>query len=327
MNLMMLCAGEGTRLRPYTETLPKPVIPFLNVPLVSFFLEWAREVPFETLCVNTHHLPAKIETLFQTLPLPAKELKISPEPRALLGSGGGLGHAAKFLKGRGPVLLMNGDEIFLPSQNGVLADSFESHRDSGRLATVVVMEHPEVGTKFGGVWVDDKNRVLGFAKTKRPDAARGFHYIGALWLDDRVFKYLPEDKESNILYDALTQAMKDGEEVALHVAKGFWHESGNPADYLKATFAALEILQGSTSEAAFLQKVLNRMSPGWKLEMRGATPILLGAGAALPVSATVEGFAVLAPGTKVADRAKLKEAVLAPQKQIALTGDLSGLIF
>lgn len=327
MNLMMLCAGEGTRLRPYTATLPKPAIPFLNVPLVSFFLEWAREVPFETLCVNTHHLPAKIEELFKNLPLPAKELKISPEPQALLGSGGGLGHAARFLKGRGPVLLMNGDEIFFPSQNGVLKDAFESHRNAGRLATVVVMEHEEVGSKFGGVWVDDRNRVLGFAKKKRPDAARGYHYIGALWLDDRVFKYLPEDRDNNILYDALTQAMSDGEEVALHVAKGFWHESGNPADYLKATFAALEILQGSTNESAFLQKVLNRLSPGWRLEMRNATPVLLGAGAVLPSSCSVEGFAVLAAGAKVADGATLKEAVLAPQKQIALAGDLSGLIF
>lgn len=63
MNVMLLAAGEGTRLRPYTEILPKPAIPFLTIPLAAHALSFLRGFTIDKLVVNTFHLPHKIHEL------------------------------------------------------------------------------------------------------------------------------------------------------------------------------------------------------------------------------------------------------------------------
>lgn len=307
MNLMLLCAGEGTRLRPHTLVLPKPAVPFLTVPMAAYGLEWAKEIAPDRLIVNTYHLPGKIHDLFHAV-APKADLRFSDEAPTLMGSGGGIMKARKLIDGD-DFLAMNGDEIFLPSRDGQLREARERHVGSRALATLVVMKYPGVGSVFGGVWADGDGRVRGFGKTPIEGATAGWHYIGAIFLSRRVFDYLPPEGPSNLLYDALAAAIAKGESVRVAPVEGWWHETGNEADYLKATGESLAFLGGTfTGQKSFLEAVLRARSPKAVFEKTPHGALLSFDG--LPLSAEIEGFAVLGRGAKLAAGTKNKNAVL-----------------
>ena len=179
MNLLLLCAGEGTRFRPHTLTTPKPAIPFLGIPLACYSLSWAEELSIQKLVANTYHLPEGIHQLIKGIRHGISNVAFSDEFPKLMGSGGGIAAAANHLQGYDEFLVMNGDEVFLPKRTGFLKEALEQHRSENRLATLFVMEHPEVGKKFGGVWATAENRILGFGKTPVSGAKKGWHFLRA----------------------------------------------------------------------------------------------------------------------------------------------------
>lgn len=261
MNVMLLAAGEGTRLRPYTLTLPKPAIPFVTVPLAGHALNFLGNLAINKLVVNTFHLPGEIHHLFHSLRHRAKSLDFSDETGSILGSGGGLGKAREHFLGDDSFVMMNADEIILPVESDIMKKAITLHRQHRHLATLMVMDHPEVGTKFGGVWTDSQNRVLGFGKSKIPGAVKAWHFVGVQILSDKVFDFIPAQGESNILYDALTAAIKKGHSVQALPFDCTWFETGNPADFFAASKRCLQYLAGpATYQKAILETALKRYS-------------------------------------------------------------------
>lgn len=236
MNVMMLAAGLGTRLRPYTESTPKPAIPFLKVPLAVYSLSLLENEKIDNLVVNTHHLPKQVEGLFQKINWPANKLIFSDETQKILGSGGAIRKAIAHLKGQGHFIVMNADEVILPHQKNLTKDLMETHRKTNSIATLLTMNHAEVGKKFGGAWVNQNSQVVQFSKTQIPDT-KGLHYLGVAVISDKIEQYFDQDQssEENILYETLTRAMKDNQVVTCHNCQAHWFETGNPEDFLKAT--------------------------------------------------------------------------------------------
>lgn len=308
MKVMLLCAGEGTRLRPHTLKLPKPAIPFLTVPMGAYSVEWAREVSPERLVVNTFHLPERIHSTFKAMDHGFSDLRFSDEQPMLMGPGGGIKKAEPLLSG-GDFLVMNGDEIFLPSSEGQLLRGLESHRGHRPLATILVMKYPGVGTKFGGVWADARGNVVGFGKDPRP-GTEGWHFTGSIFFSPEIFRFLPADRPSNILYDGLTAAIAQGLSVRIETIDGWWHETGSPDDYLKATADAIPSLTEDRGYASlFLRKILKRHSPkASATRMNGA--VFLSADGTPPANFSLEGFGILGHGSSFAAGSKNKNAVL-----------------
>lgn len=241
MKAMILAAGEGTRLRPFTLRLPKPAIPFLGVPLVDHGLRVLEELGPVDLVVNHHHLSEEILRLFQRPVLAGRKIEFSDERSGLLGSGGGVHKARAFLENQDHFAVMNGDELILTHRDGQVKEAWEEHEASGRLATILAIRHPEVGRKFGGIWCENGN-VRQFSKTPI-EGLEGWHYVGILFLSKRVFPYFkPEIVEENLLYETLTLAMSRGEEVRVHPLRADWFETGNPADFLEATERCLDAI-------------------------------------------------------------------------------------
>lgn len=233
---MILAAGLGSRLMPFTATQPKPCIPFLSVPLGAYSLSLIDHLKLDRLVVNTHHLPQAIEKFFKSQHSTWKELVFTHEPQ-LLGSGGAIHNAEKYLKGTGNFFVLNGDEVILPHHLGLLDDMLAFHKFHKGIATLLTMEHPEVGSKFGGAWLNEGTKVQCFSK-KNPGshAPHGQHFMGVLLLSDRIFNYFKSEiVDENILYETLTSAMGAGEEVHAFNSKAEWFETGNPEDFMKAT--------------------------------------------------------------------------------------------
>src|SRR4051812_47310172 len=114
LNTMILTAGEGTRLRPYTANRPKPLIPFLGCPLVNFSLGLLEDIEIKNLVYNTYYLADQMDAFFKNEKFKADKICSSPEGSLLLGSGGGIHNAEKSLRGTDDFIVTNGDEIILP---------------------------------------------------------------------------------------------------------------------------------------------------------------------------------------------------------------------
>ncbi|QDK39438.1 sugar phosphate nucleotidyltransferase [Bdellovibrio sp. NC01] len=321
MNLMLLAAGEGTRLRPYTHQLPKPAIPFLNLPLASHSLSFLNDIAIDKLVVNTFHLPEKIHCLFHKIPHGAKELIFSDEVGEILGNGGGLGKARQHFHGGGDFIMMNSDEVILPKDADVLKKAIAQHKASGALATLMVMDHPGVGTQFGGVWVDSKeNKVRGFGKTAIPNTDKAWHFIGVQILSERIFQYIPSTGASNILYDGVAAGIAQGELVQVCPFECSWFETGNIKDFLEASEKCLGYLMSSepSSEKAALERAFQRYANGKMITQDFAGAHLhFSNDARIDNNSKFEGFVCFAEGSRLPKECKLKNVIVGEGVSVA----------
>lgn len=243
-----LTAGLGTRLRPYTEKMAKPAIPFVGVPLGLHSLRHLEELPIKKLYMNLHHAPHSLlamDTSMMKLPLP----DFVDETKLILGSGGAVANVIRDVK-TPQIILLNGDEVYLPQRSDVLREAFAEHEKRDRLATLVTMSHPEVGKSLGGAWTGEDNLVRQFSKT--PIAGlTGHHYVGYLFMNRRVERYFESPvREENILYETLTRGMAAGEDVAVFDHPAHWFETGRTDLFLHSTGEVLDLLEQKKEDPA-----------------------------------------------------------------------------
>lgn len=260
MKAFFLTAGEGTRLRPHTQALAKPSIPLLGVPLLHHAWQSLSPLNLSDLVVNLFHRPQDVMTTAKNLVTRDRGPKLffSDESDRLMDSGGGLNKAQTHFLHESTFLLANGDEVFFLDDELVLKDFEKTHRTSGALATLLVTEHPLVGTLFGGAFCNSENKIQQFSKSLVP-GLKGWHYVGVMLLQPRIFQYLKTSLEpENLLYQCLTQAILAGELVQVFPAKMDWYEVGNEKDFLATTEVLCEVLAKDSKPWA--QNLKNRIA-------------------------------------------------------------------
>ncbi len=214
---MILAAGLGTRLRPYTDLRPKPLFPVAGRPLLAITLERLQQAGFGSVVVNAHHLRqqfAKVLTDEQNVILQEEEI--------ILGTGGGLRRAGKHF-GQEPVLVTNGDIYHTID----LAKVYQAHQESGATVTMVLHHEP----RFNKVAVAADGSILGFGSEVHSSipllAFTGIHVV-----DPAILHKIPADSFSDII-DCYRDLIRAGGDIrALVVANHFWTDMGTPADYL-----------------------------------------------------------------------------------------------
>ncbi len=320
MKGMMLTAGLGTRLRPITSKWAKPAVPFLGIPLLKYPLYLMRAAGVNELVLNSHYKSEQIDALAREIASADFPVHVSHEAAAPLGAGGGIWKARQWLDDGGDFLVCNGDEVILPHDPLVLEKFKAEHLRTSAVATILVMKHPLVGTQFGGVWCAPDGSVRGFGKDPKAFGADsvGYHYIGLLLLNSRVFSYLPEG-ESNILYDGLAKAIAAGETVRALVSDFTWFETGNPHDLLEATGEALRLLDRGHGENARALKAITSLywEKGTVFEKQNGALLLKAPLSTLSSSARVTGFAVLEKNAHVGDGASIENSILMPDAVVS----------
>jgi NDP-sugar pyrophosphorylase family protein len=227
MRAILLCAGKGVRFRPVTDVLPKPLLPFLNVPLARAHLRRLHQAGFGEVAINLHHLPDQIERDLgqQTADLPKLTFFHEPE---ILGTAGALRNAAAFLDG-GDFLVVNADAAITPDFAGLIA----RHRDARRAATLLVTEnrHPDLYTPLQS----EGDRVTGFGI----HGPRPLLYTGVCVLASRLLRLIPAGETALVRH--LWQPLLDEgrEELGLVRHHGPYADLGRPDDFLGASLETL----------------------------------------------------------------------------------------
>jgi len=313
MKAMLLAAGEGTRFRPHTSKVPKPALPLLNVPLGFYSFDFLKNAGVTSLVVNTYHLPEQIKSIYTTQSF--FPVTITEEKDHILGSGGGLGYAKAHFDGEEDFFHLNADEVIITRNEKLFDDLKKVHLKEKPICTLMVTNHPEVGTKFGGVWVDVKGQVIGFGKVRPTEAVHGFHYLGVQILNRKIFDFIPDGVESNILYDAVMGAINQGHRVQVHNVECGWAETGNLHDYMEATKNILRNLADQNPEYQLLKDFLKKVDPQSQLIKRDGALVWAHAQADLS-RVQIKNFAVIGRGSKLSD-CEIEASVIAEAQEIS----------
>lgn len=229
MKGFILAAGFGTRLRPITYTLPKPLVPLLNRPLIAWAVESFLAAGVDDIIVNLHHLPEALEDYLARTYAGRARFFFSREEE-ILGTGGGVRRVRPQLESESEFLLVNGDTIQFPRW-----DALRQAREEHDALAALTLRHPPAGDRFTAVYFDD-GRVTGFGNgTGEPLMFAGSHVISR-----RIFDVLPDREFSGIVENAYQPALAAGDRVAGVVDDGLWFDIGTPQRYRGATRALLD---------------------------------------------------------------------------------------
>lgn len=216
MQAMLLAAGFGTRLRPYTLIRPKPLFPILNVPLLHILLDILTEAGCDRVVVNCHHLAEQIEAAVADRP----EVTLQYEPE-ILGTGGSLRKALPLFADE-PVLVMNGDIYHDIDVGGLMA-----YHVANSYSVTMAMHDYE---RFNTVQVQG-DRVKGFSTDSRGGKGPLLAFTGIHILERHVIEQIPDGEFFHII-DLYQQLAKDGQVGSMRVDNHFWRDIGTPEDYL-----------------------------------------------------------------------------------------------
>jgi len=218
---VVLAGGEGTRLRPYTMILPKPLLPITDMPILEILVRQLAQSGFTRIAIASGYLAGLLQAYFDDGRRwnVSIDYTIEEEP---------LGTA-------GPLALIDGlDDPFIVTNGDVLTDldyrEFMSfHQERGAIASVATYER-DVQVSLGVLEVDEHGDVLSY--TEKPK----FSYLASMGIyamQPEVLRFVPNGEHLD-LPDLVRTLIVEGERVASYRFSGYWRDLGQPADYQAA---------------------------------------------------------------------------------------------
>jgi mannose-1-phosphate guanylyltransferase len=303
MNAFVLAAGFGTRLQPLTDSMPKPLVPVLNVPSICYTLFLLKEAGIRKAIINIHHHPDSIRRFFESHDFGSLEVVLSEE-KTILGTGGGLKKCEKMLD-EGDFILINSDII----SDMDLTALINNHRQAGVGGTLALYETP-LATAIGAVGVKE-GRVLDFRNMRGTGLHSSFIYTGTAVLSPMIFRHLSEEYSG--IVDTGFTGLIDNEGLGCYEHRGLWQDIGTLQNFYRANLDDnLRILQ---LEARMKRQI--GLFPHKVSELASISPdariveAVVGERCTIDPGAVVE-HSVLLPGTSVEHDMTVKNSIIGP---------------
>lgn len=317
MQALILVGGEGTRLRPLTSTMPKPVVPLVDRPFITFMLEWLRSHGVDDVIMSCGFMADGMRRVLgdgSQLGLCVRYLE-EPKP---LGTGGALKYAEELLADR--FFMLNGDvltDIDLTAQ-------LEQHEHTGARATIALIgvEDPSA---YGLVRRNDDRSVREFVEKPGLDQIdTNLVNAGAYIIErDVLDEMAPAGTTISIEREVFPKLVGRG--LFGYEASGYWLDIGTPDRYLQATY---DILEGNVTT-----EIGRKLAAAGLTLVDGATvlgrvvpPVLVGANCTVAAHAIVGGRTVLGQGVTVDEGAHIESSVLLDGVTVGRRTTISGSI-
>ncbi len=281
LRALVLAAGAGTRLRPLTDTLPKPLAPVGGRPVAARLLERLGGLDLDAVALNLHHGADLVERVLGRGPLDIRE-------PWLRGTAGALAGAEQFLRPGGDFLVASADGVHEID----LAALMRRHAESGAAATITVkrIARPET---CAIVALDPNGGVERFVEKPAPGAVfTDLASIGVYCFRAEVLELIPHDRPFDIAGELIPALLGAGLPVAAYETSAWWSDIGDPQELLAANLH-LGFVAGDCDVA-----------PDAVIE----PPVMIGPLSVVGAGATVRRALVM-PGATVAPQALVEDAV------------------
>ncbi|HET9155863.1 MAG TPA: NDP-sugar synthase [Myxococcaceae bacterium] len=290
----VLAAGLGTRLRPLTETWPKPAVPFLGAPLLRRTFAVLARAGVDRVALNTHHLPEVMERVAREEGARRGLAVTTLHEPVIQGTGGGLRGLQRALPGDDVVIAWNGDILFAPGLAGLLVQ----HRDSGAAATMVLLPMPP-GRSYGVVEIDAQGRVrrIGRPGPTTFPGCTAWHFSGVHLLSPRAFEAMAPAGPEDINHDVYPRLLGEGA-VRGVVVNAPWSDLGSATTYLEAQ---ADLISG---------RIPDPLGPESPLAGRAEGGALVESGARVHSGAHLGPDVFVAAGVEVPDGSRVQRSAL-----------------
>lgn len=234
MKAVILAGGEGTRLRPVTGSMPKPLVPLLGRSVMEHILLLLRQNGFSEVCAALHYRAEEIMAAFGDGSSLGVALCYRVEQREL-GTAGAVKNCADFY-GSEDFLLISGDAAC----DFDLAALWQRHRESGAAVTIA-LRRESTPLRFGLAVTDAQGDVRGFIeKPDWPAVVSDLVNTGIYVLSPRAMAYVPEGKSFDFARDLFPLLLRSGERISGMELAGYWRDIGTPLSYYQCCVDALE---------------------------------------------------------------------------------------
>lgn len=321
MKAMILAAGKGTRVRPITYTIPKPMIPILQKPVMEFLLELLRQHGFDQVMVNVSHLANEIESYFRDGQRFGVQIGYSFEGRIepdgtlvgdALGSAGGM----RRIQDYNPFF----DDTFVVLCGDALIDldlteAVKWHKEKGAIATVIMKSVPKEEVSSYGVIVTDKDgRVKSFQEKPSVEEAISTDINTGIYIfEPEVLNYIPSGQEYDIGGELFPKLVEMGAPF-YGISMDFqWVDIGKVPDYWRAVRGVLlgEIKNVSIPGQEVAPGIYTGLNVAinWdKVDITG--PVYIGGMTKIEDGAKIVGPAMIGPNCHICSGATVENSVI-----------------
>ncbi len=305
MRAVLMAGGSGTRLRPLTCDLPKPMVPILNRPIAEHIVNLLRRHHITEIIATLHYLPDVMRDYFQDGNEFGVQMTYAVEEDQPLGTAGCVKNIAELLDET--FLVISGDSI----TDFDLTAAIKFHKEKGSKATLVLTRVPNP-VEFGVVITDDQLRIQRFLE--KPSTSEIFSdtvNTGIYILEPEVLDYLPANQESDFSKDLFPLLLEKGDPMYGYIAEGYWCDVGHLDAYRESQYDGL-------LEKVKLDFAYELRSPGlWigqntfidpsaKIE----TPVVIGNNCRIGARAKLESGTVLGDNVTIGSDADLKRPIV-----------------
>ncbi|MEM9923618.1 MAG: mannose-1-phosphate guanyltransferase [Cyanobacteria bacterium P01_D01_bin.50] len=305
MRAVLMAGGSGTRLRPLTCDLPKPMVPILNRPIAEHIINLLKRHNITEIIATLHYLPDTMRDYFQDGSDFGVQMTYAVEEDQPLGTAGCVKNIAELLDDT--FLVISGDSI----TDFDLTAAIKYHKEKKSKATLILTRVPNP-IEFGVVITDEEGRINRFLE--KPSTSEIFSdtvNTGAYILEPEVLEYLPANQESDFSKELFPLLLERGEPMYGYVASGYWCDVGHLDAYRQAQY---DILNHKV-EADFPYK---EISPGlWvgqntHIESSAIveTPVLIGDNCRIGNRVHIEAGSVIGDNVTIGADANLKRPIL-----------------
>jgi mannose-1-phosphate guanylyltransferase len=315
MKAMVLAAGLGTRLKPLTFEIPKPMVPLLDRPVMAHILGLLERQGFDQVISNLHYFPDTITDYFGD----RVEYRYEEE---LLGTAGGVRNVADFF-GEDLVLVVSGDALTDTDLNALV----ERHRSTGGIATLTVKKVPDT-REYGVVIHDAEGRIQGFQE--KPDPAEALSDLGNCGIycfSPEIFDYFPERPFADWAQDVFPALLESDVPFYVHEIEDYWNDVGSLAELRQGTFDAL---RGELRIELTGERVDDGLTVGSGTSLDGVAliepPVWIGEGCEIGDGVRFMGPVVIGDHARIGDGAALRDAIVFPGTEVEAGAIVIGAI-
>ena len=320
MKAMILAAGKGTRVRPITHTIPKPMIPIIQKPVMEFLLELLREHGFTEIMVNVSHLAEEIENYFRDGQRFGVEIAYSFEGRIedgeligdAMGSAGGLKKIQTFQRFFDDTFVVLCGDALIDLD---LSEAVRRHKAKGAMASLITKRVPrDQVSSYGVVVTDADGRVRSFQEKPAVDeAASDMINTGIYIFEPEVLDYVPAGVPFDIGSDLFPRLVEDGAAFYALPMEFEWVDIGKVPDYWQAIRS---VLQGQVRQVQVPGKEVRpgifaglNVAANWdKINVEG--PIYVGGMTRIEDGATIIGPAMIGPSCHICEGATIDNSII-----------------
>lgn len=305
MRAVLMAGGSGTRLRPLTCDLPKPMVPILNRPIAEHIINLLKRHKITEVVATLHYLPDVMRDYFQDGSDFGVQMTYAVEEDQPLGTAGCVKNIAELLDET--FLVISGDSI----TDFDLTAAIEFHKRNKSKATLILTRVPNP-VEFGVVITDEQMRIRRFLE--KPSASEIFSdtvNTGTYILEPSVLDYLPVNEESDFSKDLFPLLLEKDEPMYGYIADGYWCDVGHLDAYREAQYDGLQ-------QKVLLDYAYEEKKPGiWigqntfidptaKIE----APALIGSNCRIGQRVHIEAGTVIGDNVTVGADADLKRPIL-----------------